>query len=169
MRGGGASGLGARGGGSGGPRGAGAAASRAVAAAAAARGARWTERRGARWPGARALREQGRSQPGQLLPYLGAEIRGAELDAVICGAELFFFLMPRQNLCLPHIGPRRHDPWRRDVIPRRHDSWRRPPGSISAFKFSRGPIVNFFQKKGQIVKNWGSATGGDGGKSDCAL
>ena len=75
-----------------------------------------------------------------------------ELGAEICGAELFFFPMPRQNLCLPHPGPRRRDPWRRDVIPRRHDAWRRPPESISAFEFSRGPIVNFFQKKSQIVK-----------------
>ncbi|KXG27629.1 hypothetical protein SORBI_3005G019500 [Sorghum bicolor] len=30
------------------------------------------------------------------------------------------------------------------------------PGSISALKFSRGLIVNFFQKKDQIVKNWGA-------------
>ena len=84
----------------------------------------------------------------------GSEVRrpvcSRELGAVICGAELPATSDPRQKLRWPHPGPRRHDPWRRDVIPRRHDAWRRPPGSISAFKFSKGPIVNFFQKKTKL-------------------
>jgi len=111
---------------------------------------------GAGVAGERTRRPRARPRAG-LLQYLGARICGAELGAEIYGADLFFFF----KKC--HVrskgegspGPRRRDPWRRDVIPRRHDAWRRPPGSISAFKFSRGPIVNFFQKKGQIVKNWG--------------
>ena len=78
-----------------------------------------------------------------------------ELGVVIYGAELPATSDPREK-AVP--GPRRRDPWRRDVKPRRHDAWRRPPRSISAFKFSRGPIVNFFQKKDQIVKNWARAT-----------
>ena len=79
-------------------------------------------------------------------------ICGAELGAVIYGAELPATSDPRQKPRWAQPGPRRHDPWRRDVIPRRHDAWRRPPESISAFKFSRGPIVNFLQKKSQIIK-----------------
>ena len=61
---------------------------------------------------------------------LGAKICGVELDAVICGAEIFF--------C--HVLPRERPRRRCSGLgqgPRRHDPWHRPPGSISAFKFSR--------------------------------
>ena len=96
----------------------------------------------------------------------GAEV--SRLDAMDHGAEVpgpsqrgfcVAACVAKKKGSAPQITARY--PWRRGVIPRRHDSWRRPPRSISAFKFSRGPIVKFFQKKGQIVKNWAMAVTGE--------
>jgi hypothetical protein len=84
---------------------------------------------------------------------LDAVICGVKLDAVICGVELFFSATydatSEATLGLGGVGlgPRRRDPWRRDVIPRRRDAWRRPPGSKTEIKFSRVKKVFFFKKK----------------------
>ena len=99
---------------------------------------------------------KGGREKGNREPRLVLDSKGRRRDLWRRGI-FFCHVLPRERPRRRYAGhgqrPRRHDPWRRDVIPRRHDAWRRPLGSISAFKFSRGPIVNFFQKKSQIVKN----------------
>jgi hypothetical protein len=66
---------------------------------------------------------------------------GAELSAVICGAEGLNvkFAMTRR---LPCHQPRRRSPGRRDVIPQRHGPWRR----------ARGPFFEIFPK-GRTCEN----------------
>jgi hypothetical protein len=79
---------------------------RAVAASGAGSGG------GARWQQSGAARGVGRAEEAapHFLSYLGAEIRGAELGAVICGADLFFWPLPRQKVRWLRPGPRRRDP-----------------------------------------------------------